>query len=171
MLTNCNLRCSQAVPVSEVLARIAPHVLGEASEAESAPWPHYQGQFRETDFKLIAPPRFGYTGVGLRQGPRYTRLPIAIVGTMTAQDGETLVEARVSLTGWSWSLVIGMPLGILLIMSALLSPIYSLNQAQFIQLVGVTSGVTAILGALLSWLSLSLDKSDFRNVLQGHARR
>lgn len=171
MITNGNLRIAMKVPISEVRARMSPHVLGEACEAEAAPWPHYQGELRETDFKLIAPPRFGYTGHGLRKGPRYTRLPIAIVGTMTSKADETLVEARVSLTGRSWLFVIGMPIGMLLLMSALLSPIYSLNRVLFINVVSVTSGVTAVLGVLLSWLSLSLDKSDFRNVLQGHARR
>ena len=106
MLVNCNLRCSMAVPISDVLARIAPHILGKPCEADSELWPHYQGEIGETDFKLIAPPRFGNTGRELRKGPRYTRLPITIVGMITTKDDQTLFEARVSLTGRSWLFVI-----------------------------------------------------------------
>lgn len=166
---NYNLRCSLAVPLSEVLTRIAPHVVEQACEADSAPLPHYQGEMREADFTLIAPPRFGYTALGLRRGPRYTRLPVAIVGTMTTHNGATLVEARVSLVSWSWWFMLGIPLGVLLLMSVLLYPIYSLNHAYVITLASVTTGVTAVLCVLTSWLSLSLDKADFRNVLQGYA--
>lgn len=171
MLANRKLRFSVKVPIGEVLARLSPHVLSDERAANTTPWPHYQGAIRDTVFDLIAPPRFGFTRFGLRKGPRYTRLPIAIVGTLAANDNETLVEANVGLTSRSWWLVIGLPLGVLLLMSAILYAIYPLNHALFVNLVGMTSGLTAVFGLLMSWLSLQLDKQDFQNVLQGHARK
>lgn len=63
-----------------------------------------------------------------------------------------------------------MPLGVLLILSVLLYPMYSQNRAFVIEMVGVSSLFTAVLSVLMSWLSLNFDKTDFQNVLRGHAR-
>lgn len=158
-------RLSVSASIDEVLERMSSHVLADASAAETTPWPPYQGEVRDTRFELITPPEFA------RKGSRSRRMPISIIGTLTATKKETLVEARVSLTGWSRWFVFGFPLVMPLVTAVLFCPIAPLNHRFFVTVVGIASGVAAVLCLLSAWLSLKLGAREFRDVLEGHARR